>query len=119
MYADVGPRTAFLPDHGFTAPEASLAAGAGGQFALGVSAENADQLADVDVIVGYGDEDLHAALQADPLWNTLPAVQNGAVVTLGGNGEGLAAASSPTALSIPWMLDEYVGLLDDAVAKAE
>ncbi|MBY0687315.1 iron-siderophore ABC transporter substrate-binding protein [Microbacterium marinilacus] len=119
IYSDIDPRTAFLTDLGFTAPEASLAAGAEGEFALEVSAENADQLADVDVIVSYGDEDLLAALQADPLWNTLPAVQNGAVVTLGGNGEGLAAASSPTALSIPWMLDEYVGLLDDAVAKAE
>ena len=118
VYAVDDSRTAFLGDLGFDFPSAATEASAGGEFYADISAENADKLADVDVIVTYGDDDLLPALQADPLWNTLPAVQNGAVVTVG-SGDALSGAVTPTALSIPWMLDTYVGLLDDAVAKSE
>ncbi|WP_411698446.1 iron-siderophore ABC transporter substrate-binding protein [Conyzicola sp.] len=116
IYGQGDSRTAFLSDLGFDLPEL---AGDVDTFYQDISAENADQLADIDVIVSYGDGDeLLEALQADPLWNTLPAVQNGAVVSVG-SGDALSGAVTPTALSIPWMLEDYVALLDGAVALAK
>lgn len=118
VYTGGDSRTALLQDLGFDLPQVAIDAAAGGAFYQDFSAENADQLADVDVIVSYGDETLLPALQADPLWNTIPAVKNGAVVTVG-SGDALSAAVSPTALSLPWVLDDYVGLLKDAAAKVQ
>lgn len=116
IYGQGDSRTAFLADLGFDLPEL---AGDVDTFYEDISAENVDQIADVDVIVSYGDGDeLLKALQADPLWSTLDAVKNGAVVTVG-SGDALSGAVTPTALSIPWMLDEYVALLDAAVASAQ
>lgn len=113
IYGQGDSRTAFLADLGFELPDL---AGEVETFYQDISAENADQIADVDVIVSYGDGDeLLTALQADPLWSTLPAVQNGAVVSVG-SGDALSGAVTPTALSIPWMLEDYVALLNDAVA---
>ncbi|KJL48451.1 putative ABC transporter substrate-binding lipoprotein YhfQ precursor [Microbacterium hydrocarbonoxydans] len=116
IYGEGDSRTAFLGDLGFDIPEVAKGADT---FYADITAENADQLADVDVIVAYGEGDeLLAALRADPLWSTLDAVKNGAVVTVG-SGDALSGAVTPTALSIPWMLDEYVGLLNVAAAAAK
>lgn len=118
IYTGGDPRTAFLEDLGFDLPQVAIDAMADGSFYQEFSAENADQLADVDVIVTYGDDTLLPALQADPLWSTLPAVQAGAVVAVG-NGDAFSAAVSPTALSIPWVLEDYVAVLEEAAAKAQ
>jgi iron complex transport system substrate-binding protein len=118
IYSGGDSRTALLQDLGFDLPEAAVAAAEEGSFYQDFSAENADQLADVDVIVTYGDETLLPALQADPLWSTLPAVQNGAVVAVG-EGDAFSAAVTPTPLSIPWVLEDYVTLLKDAAAKVQ
>jgi len=118
IYAVDDSRTALLGDLGFEMPSAATKASESGAFYADISAENADQLDDVDVIVAYGGDDLLTALQADELWSTVPAVQNGAVVAMG-TGDALSGAVTPTALSIPWVLDDYVALLDDAAAKAE
>jgi iron complex transport system substrate-binding protein len=116
IYGEGDSRTAFLGDLGFEIPEVAKGADT---FYEDITAENADKLADVDVIVTYGEgDDLLAALQADPLWSTLDAVKNGAVVTVG-SGDALSGAVTPTALSIPWMLDDYVGLLNVAAAAAK
>jgi len=116
IYGQGDSRTAFLSDLGFDLPDL---AGDVDTFYQDISAENADQLADIDVIVSYGEGDeLLKALQADPLWSTLDAVKNGAVVSVG-SGDALSGAVTPTALSIPWMLTDYVALLDGAVALAK
>ena len=116
IYGKGDSRTAFLSDLGFDLPDL---AGDVDTFYQDVSAENADQLADVDVIVSYGEGDeLLKALQADPLWSTLDAVKNGAVVSVG-SGDAFSGAVTPTALSIPWMLTDYVALLDGTVALAK
>lgn len=118
LYTGGDSRTAFLNDLGFDLPQVAVDAAQDGAFYLDFSAENADQLADVDVIVTYGDDTLLAAMQADPLWSTLPAVKNGAVVAVG-EGDAFSAAVSPTALSIPWVLEAYVAQLKDAAAKVQ
>jgi iron complex transport system substrate-binding protein len=118
LYTGGDSRTAFLGDLGFDLPPVAVDAAEEGSFYLDYSAENADQLSDVDVIVAYGDETLLPALQADPLWSTLPAVQAGAVVPVG-EGDAYSAAVSPTALSIPWVLDQYVGDLKAAAAQVK
>jgi len=118
IYTGGDARTAFLGDLGFDLPKAATDGAAKGSFYEDFSAENADQLADVDVIVTYGDGDVLAALQADPLWSTLPAVQAGAVIEVG-MGDALSAGVSPTALSIPWVLDRYVPMLEEAAAKVQ
>lgn len=118
LYTGGDPRTAFLHDLGFDLPKVAVDAADAGSFYLDVSAENADQLKDVDVIVSYGDDALLAAMQADPLWSTLPAVKNGSVVAVG-DGDAFSAAVTPTALSIPWVLKDYVAKLEDAATKVQ
>ncbi|WP_298742576.1 iron-siderophore ABC transporter substrate-binding protein [uncultured Microbacterium sp.] len=118
LYTGGDSRTAFLKDLGFDLPQVAIDAAEEGSFYLDFSAENADQLADVDVIVTYGDDTLLAAMRADPLWSTLPAVQNGAVVAVG-EGDAFSAAVTPTALSIPWVLSDYVSVLTEAAAKVQ
>ncbi|MGB4778736.1 iron-siderophore ABC transporter substrate-binding protein [Microbacterium sp.] len=118
IYTGGDARTAFLGDLGFDLPQVAVDGAASGSFYEDFSAENADKLADVDVIVTYGDGDVLAALQADPLWSTLPAVKAGAVVEVG-MGDAFSAGVSPTALSIPWVLDDYVSQLKDAAAKVQ
>ncbi|MTE24634.1 iron-siderophore ABC transporter substrate-binding protein [Microbacterium sp. ZXX196] len=118
VYAEGDSRTAFLGDLGFDFPEVAVAAGEDGAFYADISAENADQLDDVDVIVTYGDDTLLDALQSDELWSTVPAVQNGAVVVVG-DGDATSSAVSPSVLSIPWVLNDYVAMLDEAVAASE
>lgn len=117
IYTAGDSRTAFLTDLGFTTPQAAIDAEATGSFYLDIAAENADQLTDADVIVAYGGDELLPALQAHPLWGTLPAVQAGSVVAVG-DGDTFSSSVSPTALSIPWMLKDYVARLDAAAAKA-
>ncbi|WP_298041184.1 iron-siderophore ABC transporter substrate-binding protein [uncultured Microbacterium sp.] len=116
IYGQGDSRTAFLHDLGFELPEL---AGGLDTFYADISAENADQIADVDIIVSYGDgDDLLKALQADPLWSTLDAVKNGAVISVG-TGDAFSGSVTPTALSIPWMIEDYVALLDGAVSSVK
>jgi len=118
IYATGDSRTAFLGDLGFDFPQLALETSEGGGFYADIAAENADQLADVDVFVMYGDESLVKAMQEHPLWGTLDAVKNGSIV-VAGSGDAFSGSLTPTALSIPWMIDDYVTLLDDAAQKAE
>lgn len=118
LYTGGDPRTAFLEDIGFEMPQSAIDAAESGSFYVDIAAENADELNDVDVIVSYGDEQLIRALEDHPFWGTLLAVQNGSVVAIG-EGDTFSAAASPTALSIPWVIEEYVQLLNEAAAKAQ
>jgi iron complex transport system substrate-binding protein len=87
-------------------------------FYLDVSAENIDVLADVDILLTYGDASLLQALQDDPLFGTLPAIERGSVVLIE-MGSALYSGASPSALSIPWCVEEYAQVLNDAVTKID
>ena len=119
VYLTGDPRGAFLTDLGLALP-ANLEKldGSANTFSTEISAENVDQLMDLDLIIAYGDDTLVKTLQEDPRLGTLPAVKNGAVVVLENNTP-LAAASTPSALSIPATLDEYLSLLGEAADKVK
>ncbi len=120
FYTTHDPRSAFLGQLGMAVPTAVADASSGSEeFYASTSAENADQFADVDVMVTYGDPeggDALAAVQADPLLSQIPAIARGSVVVLP-DSTPLAAAANPSPLSLDWGLEEYVDLLADAAAK--
>lgn len=119
VYLPTDPRANYLTDLGLEFPESvHELAGETDSFALELSAENIDKLSDVDIIVAYGNDDLLKALQADSLIGTLPAVQNGSVVLVE-DGSTLAASCTPSALSIPATIDEYMALFGAAADKVK
>lgn len=89
-----------------------------GSFVKTLGLENADQLSDSDIIVTwFNDEAEQATATAQPLWQSIPAVQNGAVYYVLDRGLGLATTVS-TPLSVPWAIEAYVPILNETVAKA-
>ena len=107
IYTTLDPRAAFLTDLGMPLPDSVAALDNGKDFALTVSAENANQFSDVEIIITYGTDELLTALQADPLLSEISAVKNGAVVLLDSSDD-LAASSTPSILSIPYTIDRYL-----------
>ncbi|BDZ47526.1 periplasmic binding protein [Naasia aerilata] len=118
VYTPVDARVKFMDDLGMSTPQSIVDLG-GDSFYVTISGENADVLADADILVTYGDDTTLAALQADPLLGTIPAVANGAVVIVPNATPLAAATSAPTVLSIPAMLDEYVALFGAAADKVK
>src|SRR5690606_2313275 len=111
-------RQAFLEELGLeTAPSVVELSETVDGFYGQVSAEQADTFADVDVLFAYGDDALLTAMQADPLLNTIPAIARGSVVLLPDATPEAAAVSPPTALSLPWVLDDYASQIAEAAAK--
>ena len=119
IYSPTDPRGEFLTELGMEYPESITSQITDPtSFYLEVSSENADILNDVDIFVSYGNDDTLAALQADPIYGKIPAVQRGSVVIIEDNTP-LAAAGTPSTLSIEYTLDEYLKLLSEAVSKVK
>lgn len=87
-----------------------------GTFAATLGLENADQLADADVLfTWFNDETEQQATEAQPLWQQIPAFQRGSYLPMLDPQLGMAVSvASP--LSIPWALDAYVPQIAEAVA---
>jgi iron complex transport system substrate-binding protein len=119
FYSTLDQRARFFEQLGMTAPKAVEEASAKStEFYLTLSAEDADRLDDVDVIVTYGDEALLKKLQADPLIGKIPAIARGSVVLLP-DSTPQAAEANPTPLSISGGEDDtYIDAVAAAVAKA-
>lgn len=119
LYFPVDTRAAYLIDLGIEFPESlnELQTDEGG-FTVSISAEHIDVLEELDIIVAYGDAGLLEALQIDPIFSTVPAVKSGAVALIDSNSD-LAGAATPSALSIPAVIDEYVELLAEAAARVK
>ena len=120
-YLPNDPRASYLNDLGLTTPESILSLATSTEdFSVTISRENTELLNDVDIslIVVYGDEGLLEAMQADPLMSQIPAVKNGAVVLIDST-TALAAATTPSILSIPYAIDDYLSLLSEAANKIE
>lgn len=113
FYTANDTRVKFLEDLGLEMPQSVLEASRDGQFSSEVSAERIDTFDDVELIVTYGGQELIDALEADPLTSKMPAVANGAIVTLAN--DPLGTAANPTPLAISWVLRDYVAMLAAAV----
>jgi iron complex transport system substrate-binding protein len=118
VYADEDPRVEFMLDLGFVnAPAVDALETDESPFYFTLSTERLDELTS-DVLVAYAttDEELQAFLGA-PYAQVMPQVTSGAVAPLVG-AEFIASVSPPTALSLPWGLDEVVAALATAAQKA-
>ncbi len=109
VFRDDDPRVGLLTQLGMTvAPAVEQLAPAGDDnyfYQLGF--ENLDSL-DSDVLVAYfGTQAEVDAFVADPLVAAMPQVQQERFAPIVGESF-VMASSAPTALSIPWMLDQYV-----------
>ncbi|WP_101523851.1 iron-siderophore ABC transporter substrate-binding protein [Nocardioides houyundeii] len=112
-YTTHDTRAKFFSDLGLATPKSiENASAASEEFSGTLSAEQIDQLEDVEIIVTYGDEELVKALKGDPLLSKMPAVANDAIVLLPNTPLGTAA--NPTPLSISFVLEDYVTMLSDA-----
>ncbi|WP_456272457.1 iron-siderophore ABC transporter substrate-binding protein [Bacillus sp. AK031] len=118
IYSETDPRGAFLTELGFEYPESISSQIDSSSFYIEVSAENSDMLNDADIFVSYGNENTLEALQADPILGKIPAVERGSVVIIEDNTP-LAAAGTPSTLSINYTIDKYVELLSEAVSKVD
>ncbi|MBC9937474.1 MULTISPECIES: iron-siderophore ABC transporter substrate-binding protein [unclassified Leucobacter] len=117
FYTSHDTRPGFLADLGLPLPDAVVAESQQTDaFYAEISAEQADRLADVDVLVTYGDPEgnLVEQLQADPLMSQIPAVAAGRVVVLA-ESTPLAASANPSPLSIQWGIDRYFDALAAAI----
>jgi len=118
VYTNHDARVAYLYDLGMTAPASVTELSKGStSFYEDISAENADTLSDVDLVFTYGTPDLLSKLQADPLLGSIPAIERGSVVLVEDGTPLSAAVSPPSALSLPWGLEEYLGLAAAAADK--
>jgi len=116
VYTLKDPRAAYLQDLSLEVPE-SIKSIDSKDFSLTVSREKASTFKDVELIVTYGDEALLKKMQSDPLLSQIPAIKNGAVVLLSSDSE-LAAGTTPSILSIPHNLDNYLKVINEAAKKA-
>lgn len=81
-----------------------------------LSAEVVDEI-DADIVFAYVDSAEHLeAVKADPLLGSIPAIKNDAVVMLD-DPTFILSTSAPSPLSIPWAIDQYVPLIQDAAAN--
>lgn len=118
VYTPLDARVQLLEDLGMTsAPSVVELAGDTDQFFVNLASEKADTLADIDVLVTYGDDTTLATLQADPLIGKIPAVARGSVVVVPDGTPLASATSGPTVLSVPWALDDYLDLFQAAAAR--
>lgn len=119
FYTTHDTRTMFFEDLGMEIPESiRTASEATDEFSLTSSTEQADEFDDIDIIVTYGGEEIVDALEGDPVLSQIPAVENGAIVSLPDD-EPLGTAANPTPLAISWVLDDYLAQLDEAAQKSE
>ncbi len=119
FYTSNDTRVQFFEDLGLEIADVVQEASAGSdKFSMAQSTEQIQVFDDVDIIVGYGDEngELLAALQNDPLASKIPALERGSVVFFYGSTP-LATAANPTPLSLSYVLDEYVAMLAAAADK--
>lgn len=90
-----------------------------GTDSASIGLENADKLADSDLIFTfYSDEDNRAEIEAQPLYQQIPAVARGSVVAPTEQ-PFVTGSSIINPLTVPWALERFVPLIDEAVAKLD
>ncbi|HWS37316.1 MAG TPA: iron-siderophore ABC transporter substrate-binding protein [Actinoplanes sp.] len=119
FYTTHDTRAQFFTDLGMKHPASiEKASSTTEEFSLTQSAEQVQNLSDVDIIVTYADEKgtTLATLQKDPLLSKIPAIARGSFVSLPGSTP-VATAANPTPLAVSFVLKDYVDLLGAAADK--
>ncbi|MGE3620880.1 MAG: iron-siderophore ABC transporter substrate-binding protein [Acidimicrobiia bacterium] len=116
VYLPGDARVAILEKLGFVIPEVvSERRAAAGSFTATLSIEEADELNDVDVIfTWFNDQDEQDALEANPLFAQIPAVEEGRYVPLLDRPISMAT-TAVSVLSVPWVLDAWLPTISKAV----
>ncbi|PRY69011.1 iron complex transport system substrate-binding protein [Glaciihabitans tibetensis] len=119
VYKKEDPRVEFTLDLGFVnAPAVDELANGDSTFFYMLSYEELDKLeSDVAVNFAATQEEADGFLSAS-YSQVMPQVQNGTVASVVGPAF-VASVSPPTALSLPWGLDDYVALLSEAALAAD
>ena len=117
VYREADPRVEFLLDLGFVgAPSVDDLANGDSTFYYTLSYEQLDKLSS-DVVLSYADTQAEAdTFAAASHAQVIPAVAAGHLASVVGT-QYIAAVSPPTALSLPWGLDELVTQLAAATAE--
>lgn len=117
IYTPIDSRVSFLYELGMEYPESiTKQITDPTSYSLSLSAENVEALYDADLIVGYGNDELLKALQADSLLGKIPAIKRGSVAFIDSDTP-LVAAGTPNPLSIAYTIDEYLALIGGAIDK--
>ncbi|GAA3284373.1 iron-siderophore ABC transporter substrate-binding protein [Nesterenkonia halobia] len=84
-----------------------------------IGLENADMLSDSDLIFTfYSDAETRKEIESQDLYQSIPAVERGALVAP--EDPALVTASSMiNPLTVPWVLERYVPMIEEAVAEHE
>lgn len=84
-----------------------------------IGLENAEKLKDSDLVFTfYMDDKARKEIEAQPLYAAIPAVKSGAVVA-GKDNSFVTASSIINPLTVPWVIDRYLPLIDKAVKAAD
>ncbi|GGV74589.1 iron-siderophore ABC transporter substrate-binding protein [Streptomyces gelaticus] len=84
-----------------------------------IGLENAEKLKDSDLVFTfYMDDKARKEIEAQPLYAAIPAVRSGAVVA-GEDNSFVTASSIINPLTVPWVIDRYLPLIDEAVKAAD
>ncbi|MFD7121684.1 iron-siderophore ABC transporter substrate-binding protein [Streptomyces sp. NPDC059922] len=82
-----------------------------------IGLENAEKLAGSDLVFTfYTDAKTREETEAQKLYAAIPAVRRGSVVASADNSS-VTASSIINPLTVPWVIDRYLPLIDKAVAK--
>jgi iron complex transport system substrate-binding protein len=84
-----------------------------------IGLENADMLDDSDLIFTfYSDAKTREEIEAQDLYGQIPAIERGSVVAAEDQSF-VTGSSMINPLTVPWTLERYVPLIDEAVAKLD
>lgn len=116
-YTTADARVEFVESLGLvSAPKIEELSAENDAFFGTISAELADQI-DADIVLAYVDDAAHLeAVEADPLLGAIPAIASGAVVPLD-DATFILSTSAPSPLSVPWAIDQYVPLIQEAATQ--
>lgn len=90
-----------------------------GTQSANIGLENADRLSGSDLIFTfYMDEANRRETEEQPLYASIPAVEQGAVVA-SENQSFVTASSMINPLTVPWTLERYQPMIDEAIANLE
>lgn len=84
-----------------------------------IGLENADKLADVDILFTfYASEENRAEIEAQELYGQIPAVERGSLIAPTDQSF-ITASSMINPLTVPWVAQRYVEKIEEAIATVE